>query len=158
MEPSNSASSPSIYKSSKFLNFKLPQKECTIYKINKEYAEKLTKRKTSDKVMFTYFLISCGSLYAYWILKKYNLMSKPWAKWVVGLTFAHFGLVFLPLWSKIVRYRQIHEQTISELKLLECGTKYTISNLQGEQSTYMISECLFMTQERVEELKIATKN
>ena len=67
-EPDDKAFIPAanpIYKTKKFLNFKLPEKECTIYKIKKEYAEKLTKRKTSDKVMFSYFLLSCASLSAY---------------------------------------------------------------------------------------------
>ncbi len=44
------------------------------------------------------------------------------------------------------------------MKLLECGSKYTVSNMLGEKHTYMISDCLFITQERVEELKKATKN
>jgi len=94
-----------IYKTKKFLNFKLPEKECTIYKIKKEYAEKLTKRKSSDKVMFSYFLLSCASLSAYHILSKYKLIGKTWAKWVVGLTIAHFAIVFLPIWTKMCRHR-----------------------------------------------------
>lgn len=156
-DPANTASTK-VFKSSKFQNFKLPEKECTIYKIKKEYADMLNKRKTSDVVMFSYFLVSCASLSLYEILRRYKLMNRTWAKWVVGLTIAHFAVVFLPIWVKIVRYRQIHEQTITELKLLECGTKYTIRNMQGEKYTYLISDCLFLSPDRVIELKKVTKN
>jgi len=69
----------------------------------------LNKRKTSDVVMFSYFLVSCASLSLYEILRRYKLMNRTWAKWLVGLTIAHFAVVFLPIWVKIVRYRQIHE-------------------------------------------------
>ena len=118
----------------------------------------LTKRKHSDKVMFSYFLLSCASLSAYHILSRYKLIGRTWAKWIVGLTIAHFAIVFLPIWAKMCRHRQIHEQTITELKLLECGKKYTIRNMEGEKWTYLISDGLFLVPERVVELKEACKN
>jgi hypothetical protein len=39
------------------------------------------------------------------------------------------------------------------LKLLECGKKYTIIDMDGEKWTYLISDGLFLTPERVVELK-----
>ncbi len=42
--------------------------------------------------------------------------------------------------------------------MLSCGTKFTISNLLGEKSTYLISDYLFLDKERVLEIKEASKN
>jgi len=134
----------------------MPQREYIVYKINKDKVDRLRRKRTSDLAMFSYFILSNLSLQAYFILKKYNLFKHKWAKWLVGLTVVHYALVFIPMWCSIVRHRSLYEQTITQLTLLSCGKKFTVTNLFNEKSTYLISDDLFLTKERALEIKEAS--
>ena len=68
--------------------------------------------------MVSYFAISNISLIGvHWLYKRGIHRTWKYGKLLMGVIVAHYLLVFMPAWAKLVRWRNLYEQAVDKLTL-----------------------------------------